>query len=363
MKTYYNLYKTSKEKIVGYRMRLVKYALDQNISKAAKEFDTTRKTVRKWINRYDSNNPFGSLSDMDKTPHNIVESLTDGEKSKLKGKCKLLKKNNKRIIGSNILRDLKLSISLPTMNKYLIKFGFKERRKSKRERRRNLVEYKKRYKPFERIQVDIKYLDDIPEFYKEYYIYNLPKYQITARCVKTGSLFYGYAREKTATNTAIFIYKLLNHLKTFNISVKEILIQTDNGREFRNLKGEKISKFQDIISEFQASYRSIFPGAKTWQSDVESSHRLIEDEFYAYQIFGSRTDFFDKANKYQQYFNKERYNNYKGNTPLQILKNDIKNSFALFTIDNQDYLLDKIDKIYNFKVEVMDEHITTIFKF
>ncbi|HOK39753.1 MAG TPA: hypothetical protein PLD27_01755 [bacterium] len=38
--------------------------------------------------------------------------------------------------------------------------------------------------------MDIKYLDDIPEFYKYYLKYKLPKYQITIRDVKTGTLFF-----------------------------------------------------------------------------------------------------------------------------------------------------------------------------
>lgn len=40
--------------------------------------------------------------------------------------------------------------------------------------------------------MDIKYLNDIPEYFKFYSIYNLPKYQITARDVRSGALFYFY---------------------------------------------------------------------------------------------------------------------------------------------------------------------------
>ena len=69
-----------------------------------------------------------------------------------------------------------------------------------------------------------------------------------------------------------------------------------------------------------SSHITIPPGAKTWQSDVETSHRLIEDEFYACEYFYTRLDFMKKTFVYQKYFNFERNNRYKGNPPVKILK-------------------------------------------
>ena len=39
--------------------------------------------------------------------------------------------------------------------------------RKKYERKRDLREIKKKLKPFEKIQTDVKYLDDIPEMYPE----------------------------------------------------------------------------------------------------------------------------------------------------------------------------------------------------
>lgn len=351
MVIYYKLYQESKEKIVGLRVNMVEYALEYTISAAAKKFKTSRKTVSKWVHRYDSSKGFSSLDDHSKKPNTSSPKLSDDWLKKLKDKCNLLKTHAKKIVGSYILFDLKLPISLPTVLKYIKGLGFKKEKISKKEKKRNLQELKQKYQPFEKIQVDIKYLDDIPEFLKEYYLYNIPRYQITARCIKTGTLFFGYAKEKTPLNTAIFMKKLLTHLENNHINVKQIVtVQTDNGREFKNLQGEKSTKFKDIVLGFGAKYKSIPPRAKTWQSDVETSHRLIEDEFYGYQIFYSRNDFFEKAYKYQYEFNTLRKNTYKDNkTPLDILKESFKNK----NIDN-------LEEIYNFKIEVMDEHIRTV---
>jgi hypothetical protein len=42
--------------------------------------------------------------------------------------------------------------------------------------------------------------------------------------------------------------------------------------------------------------------AHTWQSDVETVHRLIEDEFYEVEQFTSRTDFLAKARAYDLFW-------------------------------------------------------------
>jgi hypothetical protein len=45
----------------------------------------------------------------------------------------------------------------------------------------------------------------------------------------------------------------------------------------------------------------ILPAAHTYNSDVETVHRLIEDEFFDLETFASRTDFLAKATVYQLY--------------------------------------------------------------
>jgi hypothetical protein len=45
------------------------------------------------------------------------------------------------------------------------------------------------------------------------------------------------------------------------------------------------------------------PAAHTYQSDVETVHRLVEDEFFDLETFTSRGEFLAKAQTYQMYFN------------------------------------------------------------
>jgi len=180
--------------------------------------------------------------------------------------------------------------------------------------------------------------------YKEFIQHNLPRYQFTARCVRTGALFISFGREKSKSNAVVFLTELLKHLKKHKVNLKKVKIQTDNGKEFTNGYLNKKSDFTKIIEEFCIGHRLIPPGAKTWQSDVETSHRLIEDELYSYETFESLSIFYEKAYNYISFFNLKRINKYKKGTPINILKEnslEIDEKVLLFKPilldDNVDY--------------------------
>jgi hypothetical protein len=61
--------------------------------------------------------------------------------------------------------------------------------------------------------------------------------------------------------------------------------------------------------------------AYTWQADVETVHRLIEDEFYEVEEVSSRADFLAKARAYNLWFKVGRRNSGKENkTPWEIIR-------------------------------------------
>jgi hypothetical protein len=58
-----------------------------------------------------------------------------------------------------------------------------------------------------------------------------------------------------------------------------------------------------------------------WQSDVETVHRLVEDEFFDRETFSGPADFWRKVTTYWHYFNLVRPNRgMEWRSPLQILK-------------------------------------------
>ena len=320
MYKYYELYKDSKNPM-NLRKEIVQYALDFGIKPAARHFQTTVKTVRKWLRRWEENKGAG-LKDMSKRPHNSPNQIAKYWYFKIQDICQTAIRDNKRIDATFIKGKYKIPYSTKCILKYMREFKYLRTKKTKTEKKRDMREVKELYRAFQKIQIDIKYLDDIPDMYLAYKLYKLPRYQITARCVRTGALYIGYSYEKSVHATSTFLVKLLNHLKALGVNLEECHIQTDNGTEFTAPSNTtKKALFTKIIEQiFASEHKTIPPGAKTYQSDVESSHRLIEDEFYAREYFYSKSDFLKKAKAYQHHFNFDRFNSYKKGTPKEILE-------------------------------------------
>jgi len=103
------------------------------------------------------------------------------------------------------------------------------------------------------------------------------------------------------------------------VKPKDCVIQTDNGAEFTSTwNSGKHSAFEKWVDAYFAGYSNIPPGASTYQSDVETFHRLIEDEFYRIEHVGSFMEFFKKAATYILWFNWARRNRYKGGSPVEV---------------------------------------------
>ena len=138
--------------------------------------------------------------------------------------------------------------------------------------------------------------------------------------MKSGANFTAYAVEKNSTNTAIFLLLLGRRLAKFGVDLSKTTIQTDNGTEFaaawNTVKKSAFTKACEMI--LGCRHKTIPPNSPTWNSDVETSHNIIENEFYAVEYFNSRKDFFEKAAKYQRDFNLTRVNKWRGGTPREL---------------------------------------------
>ena len=108
---------------------------------------------------------------------------------------------------------------------------------------------------------------------------------------------------------------VLDELKSdLPFDISKLTVQTDNGSEFSGLsKKIEINPFIQMIEKHHgANHVYIRPGHYNAQADVESSHQIIEGEFFDLTKFDDRDDFFRKVESYRLYFNFTRPNFYKG---------------------------------------------------
>src|SRR6267143_2342479 len=150
---------------------------------------------------------------------------------------------------------------------------------------------------------------------------DLPAIQYTARDVRSGLLFLAFAQRRSAAASEVFAARIQRHLHRCGVSLRDLVWQTDNGSEFvgrQNPVGAR-SGFPAALGDSQ--HLRIPPAAHTYQSDVETVHRLVEDEFFDLETFASRGQFLAKAQTYQHYFNLARPNSHKEyQTPWQIIE-------------------------------------------
>jgi len=113
------------------------------------------------------------------------------------------------------------------------------------------------------------------------------------------------------------------HLVACGVALDEVGFQTDNGPEYAGGQGRHGGPhgFKPTVEARRVTHNFIPPSAHTYQSDVETAHRLCEDEFYDREDFAGRVHFLEKARSYWLYFNVARRNGYKGNrSPLEMLQ-------------------------------------------
>ena len=342
------------------RCDMVCYAMKQGIKPASRHYSCSRNTIRKWLRRYTTDQSLTALKNRSRKPRYSPNMTPEHEAKEIRKLRDSLKKIGARRMQYEF--DIKRSVS--AIHRIIKQSNNPPRRRKKHVTKNDLREEKQKLKIFEKIQIDIKDLCDIPYYWKQMVLYKLPRYQFTARDVKSGALFIAYGRNKDCVNASTFCAYLLQHLKRFNIDVSKINIQTDNDGAFVGNSSPKSSApFKYIIEQiYKATHLRIPPSAPTYNSDVETSHIRIEEEFYDIEDFGSHRNFLNKALTYQVYFNLIRPNTYKDmKSPIKIVEEEM-GAVDPYLLIHPPVLLENLFELYE-KTVTGGHHVPRIPRF
>ncbi|MDP3014565.1 MAG: helix-turn-helix domain-containing protein [Candidatus Subteraquimicrobiales bacterium] len=304
---------------ISFRYRLVVYALEHGISACARKYNTTRRTVQLWVRRYDSQSGVESLKVKSRVGQNHPQKIPEETRQEIIA----YRKKTKNQLGARPLVELLgLSCSAKTVNKIIKQHGLTQKRATKWKKRWDMSAVRAQYKPFRKIQIDAKYLNDIPECYPAYFRGDIPKYMFSARDYKTGWLFTSFSNRLDSVSTSIFARYLIDRLQKAGVDLSEVSFQTDNGKEFVDRLTNTTTPFQEAL-EGKVEHRIIPPASPRYNSDVETFHGRVESEFLKPEDFNSFPDFMTKAFLYNIYFNLFRKNRNRGNkTPNDLLKEE-----------------------------------------
>jgi hypothetical protein len=166
-------------------------------------------------------------------------------------------------------------------------------------------------KPFEIVQMDIKYIRDHKALTKEQIIHLdkalIPNYQWGALDVNSRFKLIAYSREKTWTNGLCFYLWVISWLRSQGVTTK-IVFTVDNGEEFGGKSWMKVRDLRKLISGFGCRLIQNRKGHPEENAHLERSHRTDDDEFYRLRSlnFHSEAGLLDEALHYIYYYNNVR---------------------------------------------------------
>jgi transposase len=317
---YYHIMRNCKDKS-SFRLQLVLYAQKHGVKPATREFGASIPTVRYWLKRFDGTKV--SLEDRSREPHNKPRKLTSQQEAEL---IQLKKRYPRR--GA---LWLKMNFNLPYAQKTFYRVWHdaglvKQHKRKKHQTKRYLREVKRQWAFCQQISTDTKYLQDIPEYWLQMMALGLPHFQYTARDVTSGLLFLSFSDELALLYATRIANLVNNHLLKCGIDLSKVTWQSDNGSEFiGSWQAKESSAFTLAIESIPGQiHRTIPPGQWTYQSDVETVHSIMEDEFYTLETFKDRQDFLAKAAMYLLTFNLIRKNSGKEwRTPWELIQEKI----------------------------------------
>ena len=284
------------------RRAMVMHAEAHGIKDAARVYGCSRNTARVHLRRYREEGNEG-LFDRSQRPHYCPNKTPLEVEELLVEKRKLGPGFGVR----RLIEEFELPLGHNAAQRIIRERGLTKRRKKKKETKRDLRAVKAAYRPFERVQMDVKYLTDIPFYYTQMMNLKLPRFQYSLRDEATGAMFLAFADELSKTYATSAINRFLTHLRRFEIDTKGTMIKTDLGAEFDgNTLHFDEGSFHRVIEKYHATHRFNPPQCPNANADVESIHNTVENEFFDAVSFKNRQDFFAKIAFYQLWYNVKR---------------------------------------------------------
>jgi transposase-like protein len=186
-------------------------------------------------------------------------------------------------------------------------------------------------KPFEIVQMDVKYIRDQKALSKAQIIHldrcQIPNFQWGAIDVNTRFKMIGYSRERTWTNGLCWYLWVISWLRSHGVK-SQIAFTVDNGEEFGGRNWIKIRDLRKLISGFGCRLIQNHKGHAEENAHLERSHRTDDEEFYIPRIFqmNNETDLLNEAMGYMYYYDNVRgHSSLNYQTPFAHLKAQLPN--------------------------------------
>lgn len=284
-----------------YKQSVIKFSFKYGVTNAARNFGENRRTIYRWIKRYDGT--LESLKDKSHKPKSHPNQHTEEENKMIK-QYKANNKDTGLVVLWVKLREAGYTRTIQGLYHAMQRLGIYTKTPSKK-KKYEPIEYFEATYPGERIQIDVKY---VPRNCMSKQLQEKEErfYQYTAIDEYTRLRYMWYTNEHSTYESAKFLERVV---KVFPFKIE--CVQTDNGFEFTNrlswqtFMKNKPTAYEMKLKELGIKQRLTRPHTPKQNGKVERSHRKDQERFYYNKVFYSLEDLRNRA----KYWIKE-YNNF-----------------------------------------------------
>jgi len=291
------------------RQRMIKYATKHSVTETAIRYKVSRKTVYKWLSRYDGTTV--SLEDRSHAPKNSPRKHTEKELKQIRHRLKLHHWTDLLIAYQELVERDGYARSYGGFKRVASKL--KNAKKSGKKVKRKPKPYKRAEYPGQKIQIDVKYVPSYcPVDGNKYY-----QYTAVDECSRW--TFREMYDEHSTYSSKDFLEKLIAKAP---FPIREV--QTDNGSEFTNrlivVKSKHLTLFEQALIDLGIIYHRIQIATPRHNGKVERQHRTDEARFYKYMKMYSLEDGRKQLAVYQSKSNNYIKTCLGMKTPNQVVK-------------------------------------------
>jgi len=282
---------------------MITRAKSRGVEEAANHYKCSRKTVYKWMKRYDGT--IESLKDRIRRPHNSPRRQTPCE-------LKLVERYARKYP-----KDVLLGYEKALQRGYARSYGCFKRTVLKyrtvpaqpKQTRKNKP-YQRAAFPGEKVQIDVKY--------------------VPTHCIANGEKYYEYvAKDECSRWTYRYLYAEHSTYSSKDFVLRLLSaapfmicrIQTDNGSEFTNRLTEKEGEtmFEQALRQAGITYQRIRVATPRHNGKVERQHRIDEMRFFSHMRMYSLDDGQKQLAVYQHKSNSHIMTCLNMKSPNQVL--------------------------------------------
>lgn len=290
------------------RQRMVKYAEQHSVTETAIRYKVSRKTVYKWLERYDGT--VNSLLDRSHRPKSSPRAHTEQELKQIRRRLKKYKWSDLLLAYQELVERDGYTRSYGGFKRVVAKL--KAAKPTRKKAKKKPKPYKRADYPGQKIQIDVK-------FVPRYCVANGKKYyQYTAVDECSRWTFREMYDEHSTYSSKDFLEKLVRNAP---FPIREV--QTDNGAEFTNrllvIKSKHLTMFENALIEMGIIYHRIQIATPRHNGKVERQHRTDEARFYKYMSMYSLEDGRKQLAVYQQKSNNYIKTCLNMKTPNQVV--------------------------------------------